>query len=81
LDHNFEILSLLKFRVFWDVAPCSHLKLTDVSEVRAAIIAVMLEVVGTTETSFILTWIVIFPSELDARVTYRAHPQEPKFTD
>jgi hypothetical protein len=25
-----------KFRVFWDVAPCSHVKLTDVSEVLIA---------------------------------------------
>jgi hypothetical protein len=26
----------MKFRVFWDVAPCSHIELTDVSEVRTA---------------------------------------------
>jgi hypothetical protein len=36
----------------WDVAPCSHLKLTDVSEVRSAsIIALMMEEIRTSETS------------------------------
>jgi hypothetical protein len=43
----------MKFEVFWDAAPCSHLKLTDVSEVRTAsiIIALMIEAVRISETS------------------------------
>jgi hypothetical protein len=46
----------VKFRVFWDVAPVVNFVLTDVSEVRAAfiiraVIALMMEVVHTSETS------------------------------
>jgi hypothetical protein len=42
----------MKFRVFWDVLPCSQLMLTDVSEVRtASIISLMMQAVRTSETS------------------------------
>jgi hypothetical protein len=41
----------LKFRVFWDILPRSHV-LTDVSEMRtASIIALITDAVCTTETS------------------------------
>jgi hypothetical protein len=47
----------MKFRVIWDVLPCSQI-LTDVSEMRTAfiiramnIIALMMEAVRTSETS------------------------------
>jgi hypothetical protein len=52
---RFEALTAasMKFRVFGDVVPCSHLKFFDVSEVRTAsiIIARMIEAVRTTETA------------------------------
>jgi hypothetical protein len=42
----------MKFRAFWDVAPCSHIEWADVSEVlTASIIRAMMEAVHTSETS------------------------------
>jgi hypothetical protein len=42
----------MNFRVFWDVAPSSHVEANDVSEVRtASIIRAMMEAVCTSETS------------------------------
>jgi hypothetical protein len=46
----------MKFRVFWDVAPCSQVDVTDVSDVHtasinSAFIALMMEAVSTSETS------------------------------
>jgi hypothetical protein len=61
LSVRFQVLTTasMKFRVFWDVAPCSLFR-TDVSEVRTAsiisamveaVIALMMEAVRTCETS------------------------------
>jgi hypothetical protein len=46
----------MKFRVFWDVAPCSHVEVDDVSEVSntSIIRSLMMEAVRTSETSVIL---------------------------
>jgi hypothetical protein len=45
----------MKFRVFWDVAPCSHVEVADVSEVRTAsiirMIALMMRAVFTSDMS------------------------------
>jgi hypothetical protein len=42
----------MKFRVFWDVASCSTVLLTDVSEVlTASVVRAMIEAVRTSETS------------------------------
>jgi hypothetical protein len=42
----------MKMTVFWDVAPCSLQKSTDVSEVLSeAMIALMMEAVSISETS------------------------------
>jgi hypothetical protein len=45
--------AIMKFKVFWDVGPCSHVEVHDVSEVRTASIirAVMTKAVRTSETS------------------------------
>jgi hypothetical protein len=51
---KFKVLTAasMKFRVFWDVAPCSHVEVRRVSEVHtASIIALMMEAVRTSETS------------------------------
>jgi hypothetical protein len=54
---RFQVLTAtsMKFRVFWDVAPCSHVKLTDVSEVLTASIiravALLMEAVRASEPS------------------------------
>jgi hypothetical protein len=51
---RFQVLTAasMKFRVFWDVAPSSHVEANDVTEVRtASIIRAMMEVVCTSETS------------------------------
>jgi hypothetical protein len=61
-EYNFYILKksefgkklvYFKFRIFWDIAPCVTLKLTNFSEVRTAsiIIVLMMEAVHTSETS------------------------------
>jgi hypothetical protein len=44
---KFQVLTAagMKFRVFWDVAPCSHV------EVDRRFIALMMEAVRTSETS------------------------------
>jgi hypothetical protein len=41
----------MKMAVFWDVAPCSLVEITAVSEMLAAIIALMMETASTSETS------------------------------
>jgi hypothetical protein len=57
LFHIFQNnVNVKKFRVFWDVAPCSHVEVDHNSEVSAAsiirpIISLMLEAVHTSETS------------------------------
>jgi hypothetical protein len=35
---RFQVLKAasMKFRVFWDVAPCSHVEVAEISEVRTA---------------------------------------------
>jgi hypothetical protein len=45
---RFQVLTVVstKFRVFWDVGPCSHV------EVEQSFIALMMEAVCTSETSF-----------------------------
>jgi hypothetical protein len=54
---RFQVLTAasMKFRLFWDVAPCSHVKLTDVSAVLTADItramALFMEAVRASETS------------------------------
>jgi hypothetical protein len=46
-----EIIKIMKFRVFWEVAPCSHIEVNPVSEVSTASnIRAMMEAARTSET-------------------------------
>jgi hypothetical protein len=58
VDRKFQVLAAasMKFRVFWDVLPCSSVEVDDVSEVRTAVIIramnpLMMEAVRISETS------------------------------
>jgi hypothetical protein len=50
---RFQVLTAasMKMTIFWDIAPCSLVEVTDVSKVLAAIIALMMEKTSTSETS------------------------------
>jgi hypothetical protein len=58
LNNNFENHHKMKFRVFWDVAPCSHTKVDLFRDVYClhhqgdeSFITLMMEAVCTSETS------------------------------
>jgi hypothetical protein len=59
IDFWLQYFSKLKFRVFWDVEPCSHIKVERRFILSTAfIITLMMEALLTSETSvnFVTTW-------------------------